>query len=288
MTFVKSVKKWISKLESRESVSPEDIIRLGGAFLPSNILLSAVELGVFTTLAENGPMTHLQIREALQLHPRATPDLTDALLSINMLRREGDGDDARYTNTPETALFLDENRQATYVGKTLINCIPLVKMWREHAEMIKDRKHGYGRLERIVSGFNREARTKVFKAQRNGESHANESNLSSKQIFEVGFGFWSSRVLLTACELNLFTIIEEGEGHKMNAKLVAKHLNINKEVASDFLDALVDCRMLNREGAMADHYAKYSNTRNGAMFLVRTKPSYVGGMHEFFGQCCYR
>ena len=97
--------------------TPARILETGMAFWSSKALLSAVELGLFTLLAER-PMTGAEIEARLGLHPRATWDFLDALLAIGMLDRRGDGPAARYANTPETALYLDRARP-TYVGGIL-------------------------------------------------------------------------------------------------------------------------------------------------------------------------
>jgi len=95
--------------------SPEKILQLGSAFWASKTLLSAVELGVFTKLAESGPLDVAQIRGALDLHERSARDFLDALVALGMLQRLPDG---RYTNTPETDLYLDRNKPS-YVGGIL-------------------------------------------------------------------------------------------------------------------------------------------------------------------------
>jgi hypothetical protein len=86
-------------------------------FFASKVLLSAVELGLFSELTD-GPRTGAELEQALGLHPRATYDFLDALVAIGMLEREGDGPSARYANTPETALYLDR-ASPRYVGGIL-------------------------------------------------------------------------------------------------------------------------------------------------------------------------
>jgi precorrin-6B methylase 2 len=90
------------------------IRQIGTGFFASKTLLSAVELGLFTELAK-GPMTGQDIASSLGLHPRAIPDFPDALVALGLLGRDGDGPDARYENTPDTATFLDR-RSPQYIG----------------------------------------------------------------------------------------------------------------------------------------------------------------------------
>jgi len=88
-------------------------MQLGMAFWGSKTLLSAVELGVFSELAKK-PRELESLRKALGLHPRAARDFLDALVSLGMLQRKG----GVYSNTAETALFLDKGKPS-YVGGIL-------------------------------------------------------------------------------------------------------------------------------------------------------------------------
>lgn len=97
-----------------DTLSPARILDTGTAFWRAKTLLSAVELGLFTALAD-GPLSAEQLRVRLGLHPRAVPDLPDALLALGFLEREGDGARAAYANTPATQRFLDR-RSPDYVG----------------------------------------------------------------------------------------------------------------------------------------------------------------------------
>jgi hypothetical protein len=97
--------------------TPGRILEVGMAFWSSKALLSAVELGLFSLLAD-GPQTGAEIERHLRLHPRATHDFLDALVAIGMLDRHGDGAGALYANTAETAAFLDRASPA-YVGGIL-------------------------------------------------------------------------------------------------------------------------------------------------------------------------
>ena len=90
------------------TLSPSKIMEVGMAFWPAKVLLSAVELGVFTTLG-GGSMTGIELHNALDLHSRSNPDFFDTLVALGFLNRDGDGADGRYRNTPETAAFLDRN-----------------------------------------------------------------------------------------------------------------------------------------------------------------------------------
>ena len=94
-------------------LSPEKILGLGFGFWNSKTLLSAVELGLFTVLAE-GPADAQTLRRRLGLHERSARDFFDALVALGMLERENN----LYRNTAETDLFLDRAKPS-YVGQIL-------------------------------------------------------------------------------------------------------------------------------------------------------------------------
>jgi SAM-dependent methyltransferase len=94
-------------------LTPDKIMQLGFGFAGSKVLLSAVELGLFTELAK-GPLDLAAVTERLGLHPRGARDFLDALVANRMLERK----DGRYSNTPETDLFLDRAKPS-YVGGIL-------------------------------------------------------------------------------------------------------------------------------------------------------------------------
>jgi O-methyltransferase domain/Dimerisation domain len=95
-------------------VTPDRIIKLGHAFRAAKALLSAVELGIFTALAE-GPLGLEQLSKRLGIHERGALDFFDALVALGMLERNENGS---YANTPETDLYLDR-RKPTYIGGEL-------------------------------------------------------------------------------------------------------------------------------------------------------------------------
>jgi len=94
-------------------ITPEKILQTGLAFWASKSLLSAIEMGVFSELA-NGPEKFDVLSGRLGLHPRAASDFLDTLVSLGFLQRQGDS----YSNTPETDLFLDR-KKPSYVGGIL-------------------------------------------------------------------------------------------------------------------------------------------------------------------------
>jgi SAM-dependent methyltransferase len=96
------------------TLSPARIMEVGMGFWPAKVLLSAVQLQLFTELGCTA-MTGAELQAALRLHPRANPDFFDTLVALRFLEREGDGPAARYRNTAETAVFLDR-RSPQFMG----------------------------------------------------------------------------------------------------------------------------------------------------------------------------
>jgi hypothetical protein len=101
-------------VEQGAEVTPDAIMQLGTAFWASKTLLSAVELGVFSELAQAGALEGEELRRRLSLHKRSATDFFDALVALGMLERE----DGRYANTPATDLFLDRAKPS-YAGGML-------------------------------------------------------------------------------------------------------------------------------------------------------------------------
>lgn len=97
----------------RHEISPEPILQVGLGFMASKALLTAVELDLFSQLAE-GPRTGGDLAEVLELHPRGAADFLDALVALGVLERSG----GVYRNSPSADTFLDR-KKATYVGGIL-------------------------------------------------------------------------------------------------------------------------------------------------------------------------
>ena len=119
--------------------NPSAILQTAFSFWSSKVLLTAVEFGVFTKLA-NRQLTGAELGAELTLHPRAIADFFDALVAMKFLDREGEGPQAKYFNTPEGALFLDEN-SPRYVGGILVMLnARLFKFWHDLPEALRTGK----------------------------------------------------------------------------------------------------------------------------------------------------
>jgi hypothetical protein len=101
------------------------------------------------------------------------------------------------------------------------------------------------------------------------------TQLDSGYIMQTATGFWASKVLLTAVELELFTILD---GRSMTAAELGKELELHPRGTYDFFDALVALKFLEREGDGSD--GRYKNTPETVAFLSKKSPTYIGGMPE--------
>ena len=102
-------------------------------------------------------------------------------------------------------------------------------------------------------------------------------------ILQTAFGFWSSKVLLTAVELELFTRL--GTRRLTGAELGAE-LELHPRAIADFFDTLVALRFLERDGEGPG--ARYANTPAGALYLDRSSPRYIGGIMVMLNSRLFR
>ena len=98
-------------------LSAERILEIGSGFLGSEILLTALELGVFTELGK-GPRSCSQLQRTLCLDEDKAPGFFDSLVALGLLGREGSGVESIYINTRESSHFLDSSSPA-YIGAQL-------------------------------------------------------------------------------------------------------------------------------------------------------------------------
>lgn len=99
--------------------------------------------------------------------------------------------------------------------------------------------------------------------------------LDPGQIMQTATAFWASKVLLTAVEFDLFSVLGGGS---MTAAQLGERLGIHPRGRYDFFDALVAQGFLHRDGDGAA--GRYRNTPDTAAFLDRNSPTYIGGLPE--------
>jgi hypothetical protein len=101
-------------------------------------------------------------------------------------------------------------------------------------------------------------------------------------IMQVGMGFWASKTLLSAVELELFTRLGS---EPMTGPQIADALGLHARAVPDFPDALVALELLDREGEGTE--ALYRNTQATGVFLDKASPAYIGGILEMSNSRLY-
>ena len=119
--------------------SPDHILQIGFGFWASKTLLSAVELNLFSLLAD-GPKTGPELQHAMSLNPRGTYDFLDTLVALNLLQRDGVGETGRYANTASTARFLVKGRPGYIGGMLEMANARLYRFWADLTTALKTGK----------------------------------------------------------------------------------------------------------------------------------------------------
>lgn len=109
----------LQKTKTAEAINPSKIMQIGMGFWASKVMLTAVKLQLFTHLAKHSMFTK-DIKQKLGLNcsDRHVYDWLDCLVSLGFLERKGLMENAQYSNTAETDIFLDKNKP-TYMGGIL-------------------------------------------------------------------------------------------------------------------------------------------------------------------------
>jgi hypothetical protein len=102
--------------------------------------------------------------------------------------------------------------------------------------------------------------------------------LNPGKIMQTGLAFWSSKTLLSAIEIGLFTELARGPE---SLEGLRGRLGLHPRSARDFFDTLVALGFLQRTGD------RYANTPETDLFLDRNKPSYMGGILEMANHRLY-
>lgn len=100
-----------------------------------------------------------------------------------------------------------------------------------------------------------------------------------ERILQTGMGFWASKVLLSAVEMELFTELAK---HPEDLDAITGRMGLHPRGARDFLDALVALGFLTRNDK-----GIYTNGLEADLYLDKRKPSYVGGILEMANHRLY-
>ncbi len=162
-----------------EHPSPESILQVGLGFWPSKVLLSAVEMELFTDLA-HGPRNLESLQGRHGLHPRSARDFLDTLVALGFLARSGD----LYSNTPATGLYLDKHKPS-YIGGILeMANSRLYGHWSHLTEALRtgqpQNEARGGGPSPFAAIYADPARLKTFLAAMTGVSHGANLTIASR------------------------------------------------------------------------------------------------------------
>ncbi|MEU0183966.1 methyltransferase [Streptomyces sp. NPDC006207] len=99
-----------------------------------------------------------------------------------------------------------------------------------------------------------------------------DESITPEPILQLGLGFMASKTLLSAVELEIFTVLARGGRDRAS---LAAEVGLHSRSSADFLDALVSLGLLDR-----DDDGVYRNSAASEVFLDQAKPSYIGGILE--------
>jgi O-methyltransferase domain/Dimerisation domain len=161
-----------------EHPTPESILQVGLGFWPSKVLLSAVEMELFTDLAK-GPQSLESIQGRLGLHHRSSRDFLDTLVALGFLLRA----DGKYSNTPATNTFLDKHKPSYIGGMLEMANQRLYGHWNHLTEALRtglpqnEVRGGASLFEALYAD---PARLKSFLAAMTGVSHGANMTIASQ------------------------------------------------------------------------------------------------------------
>lgn len=94
---------------------------------------------------------------------------------------------------------------------------------------------------------------------------------TSEDIREVAYSFRESRILLSAFELNIFTVLDK---HLLNSTEVSKKINADIRATDRLMNSL--CGM----GLLKKVKNKFYNSDLSSKYLVKGKPDYMGNLYH--------
>ncbi|MFP4369194.1 MAG: methyltransferase [Bacteroidota bacterium] len=106
-----------------------------------------------------------------------------------------------------------------------------------------------------------------MKMKRNANPLVSDDSVSA--ILQIATAYQKSKVLLTATELNIFTIINNDE---KTSEEVAKEINADHKSLDRLLNALCALNLLEKDSD------RFSNTKGTSRFLVEGRPEFLGDL----------
>jgi len=122
-----------------KQINPSKIMQIGMGFWASKTLLTAINMSLFTYLA-NGEMTGEEIKSKLGLHNRGLYDFLDTLVALGFLNRSGLKETSIYRNSEDTDFFLDKKKPSYIGGMLEMSNNRLYHFWSNLEEGLKTGK----------------------------------------------------------------------------------------------------------------------------------------------------
>src|SRR5574340_795354 len=104
--------------------------------------------------------------------------------------------------------------------------------------------------------------------------NTNDDFLKPEEIRALANSFQQSRILLSAVELGIFTVLDK---HMLPSKEVAQKINANERATDRLMNALVALGFLRKVRG------KFYNSENASQYLVNDKPEFMGGLFHTIG-----
>lgn len=95
--------------------------------------------------------------------------------------------------------------------------------------------------------------------------------LTPDSIRNIANSFQQSRIILTAIELEIFTVLDK---HLMQSEDVAQKINCDPRAVNRLMNALVALGFLRKV------HGKFYNTETSAKYLIKGKPEYMGNLNH--------
>jgi ubiquinone/menaquinone biosynthesis C-methylase UbiE len=92
---------------------------------------------------------------------------------------------------------------------------------------------------------------------------------SPADLLEIVNGYRKSRIILTAHELDIFTILDK---NSLSSLEIAENIGANPRATDRLMNALVAIGLLEKSNSL------FSNTFFSSKFLVKTEPGFLGGL----------
>jgi Dimerisation domain len=276
-------------------LAPDAIMKLGFSVWPSKVLLTAVELDLFTKLAAapGGAMTNAQIVQACHLHDEeqrvVVADFTDCLVALRLLERQDKagcvGEESLYSHSLVAQEFLDK-KSTTYIGHDMLHAAtilyPSCVLYAQHV------RHA------SVETTNQELIAAMDEWIKNSKATNTTETLDALPLLDLAYSFWPSRVLVAAVELDLFSILSThqekiGDGCDLVEIRQLLSLKASDGAVSQFLRVLAECQMLEKRNPTNETTRDvYVCTPQTAQFLDRNKSTYIGGILVLLSQRQFR